>query len=480
VSSTLSSVRQAYVDSVTLLQVTAEVLGLAGVEDAALVMATDLNREVLLQTSLLVGDALRAGANDLVLAVRAVDEATALAAIAQAEALLVRRRSTSSGQTVIRHRSLRSAHRAEPEAQLAVISVPGQFAAAEARQALVDGLHVFLFSDNVALKDEVELKRLARERGLLLMGPDCGTSILHGVGLGFANVVRRGRIGVVGASGTGIQEVTSLVHAAGHGISHAIGTGTRDLHAAVGGVTTLQAIELLGQDAGTESIVLVSKPSDPEVADRVLRALSNTGKHAVAYLQGSDVDVVDGVRVARSLAQATRLAIAVDAEDPDVVWRPVRLARGQRRVCGLFCGGTLAQEAAALLNEVEHAVVDFGDDKYTRGRAHPMIDPTLRNQAIQQAGRDARVAALLLDFILGLGSHADPAGAAVGAISGAIEAAAAEGRQLAVLAHVVGTDLDSQGLARQESVLRDAGVQVYASSWAAASAARLVLAGVAA
>jgi len=472
VSNTLTSVKPTYVDSVTLLQVTADVLGLVGVEDAALVMATDLNREVLREAGLLVGEALSAGPNDLVVAVRGVDGTTAGSAMDHAESLLVRRRSVSAGQTETRHRSLRSAHRAEPGARLAVISVPGQFAAGEARQALVDGLHVFLFSDNVALHDEVELKRLAHQRGLLLMGPDCGTSLLNGVGLGFANVVRRGHIGVVGASGTGIQEVTSLVHAAGQGISHAIGTGSRDLSAEVGGVTTLQAIELLAQDAGTETIVLVSKASNAGIASRVLQCLENTGKPVVAYLQGTDVSVPGGVRVARNLAEAARLAVGSSEEEP----QPLRRVNSQRLVRGLFCGGTLAREAATSLADVDHDVTDFGDDQYTRGRAHPMIDPTLRNQAIIQAGGDARVAVLLLDFVLGLGAHADPAGASLGAIGEAVAAAAADGRQLVVVGHVVGTDLDPQGLARQEAALRNSGVQVFASSTAAAAAAGRVLA----
>jgi FdrA protein len=482
VSTTLTSVRQhAYVDSVTLLQTTAEVLGLTGVEDAALVMATQLNRDVLCEAGLLVGEAVGAGPNDLVTAVRAADETTARLALEHADGLLARRWSSSTGQTPTpRHRSLRSAHRAEPEAQLAVISVPGQFAAGEARQALVDGLHVFLFSDNVALEDEVNLKRLAQQRNLLVMGPDCGTAVLNGMGLGFANVVRRGRIGVVGASGTGIQEVASLVHAAGQGISHAIGTGSRDLHAAVGGVTTLQAIGLLAQDALTETIVLISKPADVVVASRVLQALAEAGKPAVAYLQGTDVGVPHGVRLARSLAEAARLAVGAPVQEPAAEPRPVRVSSDQRLIRGLFCGGTLAQEAATVLVDVEHEVVDFGDDRYTRGRAHPMIDPTLRNQAIVQAGRDARVAVVLLDFILGLCAHVDPAGATVDAIGEAVEAAAAEGRELTVLAHVVGTELDPQGLASQKAILQRAGVQLFASNLAAANAARLVLEGVAA
>jgi FdrA protein len=468
---------------VTLLQVTAEILGVAGVEDAALVMATELNQSVLRDSGLFVGEATQAGPNDLVMVVRAADETAAQSAIQQAELLLTRRRvaPTPGGESAVSPpRSLRSAHRLDPEARLAVISVPGAYAAAEARQALADGLHVFLFSDNVGLDDEVDLKRMARARDLLLMGPDCGTAILGGVGLGFANVVRRGSVGIVGASGTGIQEVASLVHQAGQGISHAIGTGSRDLHAAVGGVSTLQALELLRQDAGTEAIVLISKPSDPQVAALVLRALGESGKSAIAYLQDSDVDIPVGVRCAANLADAASLAMG-ETLCADEIPLQARSAHQARQVRGLFCGGTLAQEASVVLNEaVPHSVVDFGDDEYTRGRAHPMIDPTLRNQAIVQAGADPNVGVILLDVILGLGAHADPAGAALPAIRAALAAAQADGRKLTVAAHVVGTDQDPQGLARQESALRAAGVEVYGSSHAAARAASLIAAGVAA
>jgi FdrA protein len=476
---TLASVRRGtYVDSVTLLQVTAELLGAAGVEDAALVMATELNLSVLRDSGLLVGDAPEAGPNDLVLVVRAAEETAARLAIQQAEMLLSRTRPTPGGEAAVSSpRSLRSAHRADPEARLAMISVPGAYAAGEARQALVDGLHVFLFSDNVGLADEVELKRLAHERGLLLMGPDCGTAILGGLGLGFANVVRRGTIGIVGGSGTGIQEVASLVHQAGQGISHAIGTGSRDLHAAVGGVTTLQAIELLRQDAATRTIVLISKPSDPVIAERALRALAETGKPAIAYLQGSDVDVPPTIQSAISLAEAAALATGM----PSVADREPRLTRSSeplREVRGLFCGGTLAQEARAVLGEaVPHAVIDFGDDAYTRGRAHPMIDPTLRNQAIARAGHDRLVGVILLDVILGLGAHPDPAGATLPAIRAALAAARADSRELMVVAHVVGTDQDPQGLTRQESALRSAGVRVRGSNYAAAQAAGTATAG---
>jgi FdrA protein len=473
--------RNAYVDSVSLLQVSAEVMSLAGVVDAALVMATDLHRDVLGDSGLLVGDAASAGANDLVIAVRATDEAAAQRALEQAQALVTHRRAASTTEETA-PRSLRSARRANPEANLAVISVPGQYAAGEARQALADGLHVFLFSDNVSVDDEVDLKQRAREKDLLVMGPDCGTSILNGVGLGFANVVRSGRVGLVGASGTGLQEVTSLLHQAGEGISHAIGTGSRDLSAAIGGITTLQALELLRDDPQTEVIVLVSKPADVAVGETVLRAAADTDKPIVACLLGTDVAPPDGVQIAHNLYQAARMAASPGSRwaaiAPEDLPR-VRLLEEQHAVRGLFCGGTLCQEAEAhFAGAADHVFVDFGDDEYTRGRAHPMIDPSLRNHAIVEAAADPRVAVLVLDVILGHGSHPDPAGACVPAIRQAVARASADGRQLTVLAHVVGTDRDPQGLSQQEATLRSAGVHVLGTNYHATVAARLLVEGI--
>jgi succinyl-CoA synthetase alpha subunit len=352
-----------------------------------------------------------------------------------------------------------------------VISVPGPYAAAEARQALAEGMHVFLFSDNVSLEDEIELKQRARDQGLLVMGPDCGTAILNGVGLGFANVVRRGRIGLIGASGTGIQEVSCLLDRAGAGISHAIGTGGRDLHEQVGAITTLQALDLLSADPGTDSIVLISKPPAPAVAHTVLEAAAHIGKPVVACLLGAALEPPAGVQVATNLYQAARLAA------PNAAWSSIgpeslpklRRHEGQDQVRALYCGGTLCEEAElAVGHDGGHQFIDFGDDRYTRGRAHPMIDPTLRNQAIASALHDPAVAVLLLDVILGYGAHADPAGALAGAVCDA-------GRSVAVVAHVVGTTGDPQGLARQEQTLREAGVELFGSNHHAAVAAGLLV-----
>ncbi len=470
--------RNAYFDSVTLLQVTSEIVALPDVLDAALVMATELNREVLLESRLVFGEAASAGPNDLVVAVRASGASSADAALRRAEALLAERRApivtTSAVQTA---RSIGSAVRRQPHANIAVVSVPGQYAAAEARQALAAGLHVFLFSDNVSLEDEVELKHRARDDGLLVMGPDCGTSILNGVGLGFANVVRRGRIGLVGASGTGLQEVTTLLDRAGEGVSHAIGCGGRDLHESVGAITTLQALDVLRDDPATEVIVLISKPPAAEVARQVLQAAAATGKRVVACLLGATLEAPPGVEVASNLYQAARAAAGATAVWPSMNKEDLphmRRQPGQDQVRGLYCGGTLCEEAELALGP-GHELIDFGDDRYTRGRAHPMIDPSLRHQAILSAADDPRVAIVLLDVILGFAAHMDPAGLLAPLVREATERAARGGRQLVVLAHVVGSSGDPQGLAQQEEALRGAGVQLFGSNYHAAVAAGLVL-----
>lgn len=477
--------RNAYVDSITLLQVSADVLALPGVDNAALVMATDLNRDVLSQSGLLIGEATTAGPNDLVIAVHADSEETAESSLATAESLLTHRRgagpASGPGDDAVAPppRSIRSAQRQHQDANLAIVSVPGQYAASEAFQALAAGMHVFLFSDNVSLEDEISLKQEATRRDLLVMGPDCGTALIDGIGLGFSNAVRRGDIGIIAASGTGLQEVSCLLDSAGAGVSHAIGTGGRDLSREVGGLTTLKALDLLARDPDTHTIVLISKPPASEVAERVLDAAVATGKPIVACLLGAEIGPRPGVEMARNLYQAARLAAGPDAtwagitadDLPRGRWRP-----DQRLVRGLYCGGTLLDEAVhALGDTVSHEMTDFGDDEYTRGRAHPMIDPTLRNAALAHSGADSRVAIVLLDVIIGRGSHADPAGAAVPAIRQALETARANGRHLLFLAHVVGTTADPQDRARQEATLRAAGVHVLGSNYHAAVGASLLL-----
>src|SRR5436309_2539099 len=306
--------RSAYFDSVALMRVAEQARQIPGVLEVTLVMGTPANRATLVASELWPVDAPATAPEDLLIAVRAKsDDALRLALASVEQRLDAPRESRPAARDDVAPRTIVGARRRAGVANLALIAVPGPYAAIDAHQALSAGLHVFLFSDGVSLADEAALKRRARARGLLVMGPECGTAIINGVGLGFANRVRRGSIGVIGASGTGIQEVTSLVHRLGAGVSHAIGTGGRDLHAAVGGLTTLQGVAALGADPDTRVVLIVSKPPSPAAADAVLRAAVATGKPVVACLLGYDGATAPGVRTVPTLEEAATTAVKLTA-----------------------------------------------------------------------------------------------------------------------------------------------------------------------
>jgi succinyl-CoA synthetase alpha subunit len=483
-----------YRDSVSLMQLSAALGKLPGVEQASAVMATPSNLEFLKHAGLVERD-IAPRPNDLLVAVRGKSSAHLEAALATALASLNNESAPNAGATPLEAapRSLQMALGRAPGANLALISVPGDYAAAEAMKALRLGLNVMLFSDNVSLEDEVALKRHAKERGLLVMGPDCGTAIIDGVPLGFANAVRRGAVGVVGASGTGTQQVTSLVHRRGAGISHAIGTGGHDLHKDVGGITMLQGLQLLSRDADTKAIVLISKPPSPAIAREVIAAARKAGKPVVINFIGSTEDPSGGnLHVSRTLDDAAAAAVALAkgrkpsrASTSPLKPPKLKFKRGQRYIRGLFSGGTFCYEASAILGDVwsnapvdpkraipdpwksrEHTLIDLGDDVFTRGRPHPMIDLRLRNDRLLEEAADPQVAVILLDVVLGYGSHPDPAAEIVPVLMKIKK----KSRPPVIVASVCGTDEDPQGLERQEATLREAGVLLTESN---ASAARL-------
>jgi FdrA protein len=477
-----------YRDSVELMRVAALIEKLPGVSRAALMMATPANRELLGSARLLDAKGASAGPNDLVVAVAAADPAAADRALGEAARLLDEQAAVSApAGEAIPPLSISQAVAEMPRANLAIISTPGAYATAEALKAIKRGLHAFIFSDNVSIADEVELKRLAAKKKLLVMGPDCGTAILDGVPLGFANAVRRGRIGLVGASGTGLQQVSYLIDRLGEGCSQVIGVGGHDLDERVGGLMMQAGIERLAADPGTRVIVLISKPPAPAVARRVLEVARKSGKPIVVNFLGGDPAAIRqaGATPAATLEDAARAAVALcrgksaGAKSPAVSPKLAgagrakarRFSKSQRLVCGLYSGGTLCQEAALILSGgAKHTTIDLGDDEFTVGRPHPMIDFRLRNERIVAAAKDGATAVILLDVVLGYGAHADPAGALVPAIVEATKVAAKSGRCLAIVASVCGTPADPQGLAGQEKRLAEAGVLLAPSN---AQAARL-------
>jgi FdrA protein len=487
--------RNSYRDSVELMAIAARLEGLDGVRRAGLVMATPANLAVLAEAGLADAAAGDPRPNDLVVALAADDDAIAVSALEHAASLLAAGTGEAGGPAEVQVAHTLGEGLAElPDANLVLVSTPGGYATAEAMRALKRGLNVFLFSDNVSVEDEVRLKSMAGRRGLMVMGPDCGTAIVGGVPLGFANAVRRGSIGLVGASGTGIQQVSSLIHRSGGGVSHAFGTGGRDLDERVGGATMAAAIHLLLADPGTSVIVLISKPPAATVAARILALISRSPKPVVVNFLGGDAADVQavGAHPAPTFEAAARIAVALSRdpssalEAPNGAWTspdPERLtqagdaARGlassQREIRGLYSGGSLAGEAkivlGAMLGPERHdRILDLGDDEFTVGRPHPMIDPRLRNEHIVEAASDPTIAALLLDIVLGYGSHPDPASAIAPAIASAISTAAAAGRRLPIVASVCGTDLDPQGLTRQEAILAETGVILESSNVRAA------------
>ncbi len=488
----------AYFDSVVLMQLQRALADLPGVEDAGVVMGTEANKELLEQSGLLTPAIQAAKADDLVIVVRAPDEATAEQALAQVDQLLTRRRSTL--QQAYRPKSLAGAAEMLPEARWVLISVPGRYAAGVARDALRLGKNVFLYSDNVPLNDEIGLKEQAKSQGLLVMGPDCGTALVNGVGLGFANRVRRGPIGVVGASGTGLQLVTARIHQLGSGITHGLGTGGRDLSEAVGAITARQGLDLLRRDPETRIILLISKPPSPAVADSLLRLARLTGKPVVVHFIGyrPPAPQEGNLHFAATLDQAAELAVRLAEQAPSPVEAldasPERpFAPGQRYLRGLFSGGTLAYEALFILQDYlgtvhsnaplpggpklenphesqGHTIVDLGEDEFTVGRLHPMLDNDLRIRRLLQEAEDPETAVLLLDVVLGYGAHPDPASELAPAIAEARSRAQAAGRHLEVVAVVVGTDEDPQDREAQIQRLTEAGAQVMSSNEAAVRA----------
>jgi FdrA protein len=472
-----------YADSVRLMQVSRDVAALPGVTGVLVAMATPLNLELAEGMGLAPEEA--ASPEQLLVAIRADDDAALAAATAAVDAALAARERSDTSAAAIPARTIAAGldDLAGTDSALAIVSVPGQYATAEAADAIAAGRSVLIFSDGVPVEHEVALKRAAHEAGVLVMGPDCGTAIVSGVALGFANVVKPGPVGLVAASGTGAQQVSCLLDMAGVGVSHVLGTGGRDLSEAVGGLATLDALAALDADPATERVLLVSKPPAPSVATAVQDAASR---------------LATPVRSAVLSPETPDLTAAVEALLGDLgravpVWPsrpgPAESAAPGAVLKGLFSGGTLADEAMLLAGPVlgdirsniplrpeldlgtdlaapGHVVIDFGDDALTVGRAHPMIDPTLRLEAISNLAARGEPAVLLLDVVLGYGADPDPAAALVPALT-----AARRHVPLPVVIALVGTEGDPQGWARQADALAAAGAAVFASNSAAVRSA---------
>ena len=511
--------RNTYYDSIALMSVVQHVKDKGEVDDAGAVMATEANLALLeeaglLPVAFLAEQERKPGPEDLLIAIRAKDEASAQVALNFAEQKLTSpgNRDVAGRASTPTARSLETVLRHNASANLAMISVAGEHAWLEAEQALRHGLHVFLFSNNVPVEQEQRLKGMAASKGLLLMGPDCGTAIINGVGLGFSNVAPRGSIGIVGASGTGMQQLICLLAAAGLGISQAIGTGGRDLSETIGGIMMRRGLKLLAHDPQTEVIVVVSKLPSKRVAQELLAEAAQTAKPVVAIFLGIAPEefgvVAGGVKLARTHSEGAELAVSLAGGDGKRVpgkntLIPLQsrlaeeradLASTQRYVRALYSGGTLCYEAMLLLSERigavasniplrpewaltaketyrGHTALDLGADEYTRGKPHPMIDPTLRLQYLVRAAEDTETAVILLDIVLGFCSHPDPVAVYAPVIVRLRDEFAAARRSLPVIISLCGTEGDPQRLSSQRAELEAAGALVFESNEAAVLAA---------
>jgi FdrA protein len=342
-------------------------------------------------------------------------------------------------------------------------------------RALQLGLNVHLFSDDISVEDEIELKKFAVEKDLMLMGPDCGTSIIQGVPVCFANKVRRGGIGIIGASGTGTQELICIIDALGAGISHVIGVGGRDLSENVGGIMTLQAVKMLAADSKTKALAIISKPPAKAVADKVLEAVKSTDKPAVLVFMGykSD-DPVFAATLEEGAVKAVSLLngrLPVNTAFRREAVKPRAFKPEQKIIRGFYTGGTLAAETEYILKEngiTDYSIIDLGDNEYTRGALHPMIDPQNRNLMVSRAIADPSTAVILCDVVIGYGSHVNPSGGLAKAV---------KGTGACVLASVTGTNADPQNKNEQERILRGAGITVFPSNQYAAEAACALMKG---
>jgi len=498
-----------YQDSMKLMQISQKLSALKGVNKASAIMATEANLLMLKEAGLILEMPESAGANDLIIAVEAKSQEIGDEAIEQLETLLLPADVGNTSNVIFK--SLETASTAIPGANIAVISVPGEYAKLEVAKAITKGLHTFLFSDNLSIEEEIELKERAREKGLLVMGPSCGTSIINGVGLGFANVINHGPIGVIAAAGTGLQEVTSLIDNLGSGITHGIGVGGRDLSQDVGGITTHEAIKILTNDKSTEVLLLVSKPPSKQVAEKIFSTVKDSGKPSVLCFIGSDLKSEDpNIYFASTLDEAAIRAVQFarsSSNKPSVRtvknWKKMAqaavksLTSKQRYIRGLYSGGTLCYEAQQILEPILgnvysnapldkkfklkdsnisecNSLIDLGEEEFTVGRPHPMIDANLRSERLLSEASKGDVAVILFDVVLGYVASPDPAGDLLPAIREAKKSAKKKGRSVIFVSHVCGTDNDPQGLNAQEQKLREEGVLVFPTNAQASRAAGMI------
>ncbi len=471
-----------YKDSIVLMLLSNKLSAIDGVNKVSIMMGTPANKDIFKSSGLGTDELEKAKPNDIVIVVDTDQEEKVDEVKEEVEIALKGESDSQDASKGLEAHNWKRALELANNPNLALISIPGQYAAMEAENALNEGLHVFMFSDNVPKEDEVRLKQKAHEKGLLVMGPDCGTALIHGVPLAFTNIVNEGDIGIVGASGTGIQEVTTIIDRYGKGVTNAIGTGGRDLSTEVGAITMLDSIKALNNDPKVKVITVISKPPAEEVQRKVLNVLRNIDKPVVTLFLGDKPSYQEAnIYHAYTLEEAAVVSVQLSNGDkpnfkPSTVENVnVQLKDSQVGIKGYYSGGTLASEAAMLIRDAfkdtkaekkkdgyilktkNHEIIDLGDDVYTKGKPHPMIDPENRIAMLEKSMNDQETAVIMIDNVIGNGGHEDMASALAPTIKRILDNARQDGRQLAVLVTVVGTAQDIQGYDKQIDILQTSG-----------------------
>ena len=506
-------INQEYRDSVQLMRAASAASKLEGVLLTSVLMGTPNNKKLLEDVDLLTQQAIDAGPNDIVIVLRADSETSADIGIQFIIDFLLNTAQTTHDSLAM-YRSIRGAIKGLPDSNLAVISVPGEYAARDAHLALTNNLNVLLFSDNVSIEDELKLKKEAHEKGLLLMGPDCGTAMIKNIGLGFANVVNPGPIGIIAASGTGTQEVMTLCHHLEMGVTHAIGTGSRDVKDVIGGITMIDGLHALERDPSTELIILVSKPPEEKTMKKVISEISKCTKPVIINFLGKPAgyfDISEKTVTVNTLEEAAYTAVNYmkagkleltsiefdEAKTNSIIKRITkRLNPQQRYIRGLYAGGTFTFEAAQIIRDLlpsnekiytnvhlsgtdllpdakesqAHTLIDMGDDEFTIGKPHPMIDQNERTKRFLSEIENPETVVILLDFVLGYGSHLDP----IGDMQDAFREWQNKGTYVPIIAHVCGTPLDPQDYSKSLELLKSFGIITMPTNAQAAKLAVLI------
>ena len=490
-----------YFDSVTLMIVAKNLRELPDVSDSSVVMATSENKAILKVADLLISDFKDTKDSDLLVVISAEDESVCDSAILKADELLQDIKKRSNDSTDFKPKSLEAAKEIMNDANLALISVSGKFAYSESKKAIDNNMNVMLFSDNVTISEEVSLKKAADKKNLLVMGPDCGTAIINRIPLAFANYVNLGEIGVVAASGTGLQEVTTLISNYGFGITQALGTGGRDIKEEVGGISFLRSLSMLAEDESTKVILMVAKPPHPSVLSKIGKFIEGIKKPTVAVFLGADQEDIDkyGIKYAETLEDGAKIACELTGGTVTIseAYKNIKVNYNKKCMRALYSGGTFCYETQLLLKKQGvsdlfsnapckgvlklqnsnisqgHTILDLGEDEFTQGRPHPMIDFSLRNQRILEEVKNPDVSFLIIDLVIGYGANMNP----MDEFIPTIRKARVSNPEIPIISFVTGTDNDPQEKVTLIKTMKELGVHVVNSNKQAAILASNILKG---